>query len=138
MDEFLEVPCDILVPAAMENQLTHKNAPHIKAKYVVEGANGPTSNEADRILNKRGIVVVPDILANAGGVTVSYFEWVQDIQAYFWNEKEINAKLQEIITRSFHDIYDIHAKDKVDMRLAAFMLALRRLGAAVRCRGVFP
>ena len=137
-DKFVEVPCDILIPAAMENEITQKNAGKIKAKYIVEGANGPTSGEADAILNKRGIVVVPDILANAGGVTVSYFEWVQDIQAYFWSEKEINAKLQEIITRSFHETYDIHKKDKVDMRLAAFMLGLRRLGAAVRLRGVYP
>ena len=138
MAEFVEVPCDILVPAAMEHEVTARNAAKIKAKYIVEGANGPTTTEADAILNRRGIMVVPDILANAGGVTVSYFEWVQDIQAYFWNEKEINAKLQEIITRSFHEIYDIHRKDKVDMRLAAFMLGLRRLGAAVRLRGVYP
>ena len=138
VDKFVEVPCDILVPAAMENEITQRNAPKIQAKYIIEGANGPTSNEADAILRERGIMVVPDILANAGGVTVSYFEWVQDIQSYFWSEKEINAKLQEILARSFAEIYEIHKKEKVDMRLAAFMLALRRLGAAVRLRGVFP
>ena len=137
-DRFVEVPCDVLVPAAMENTITHANAPRIKAKYIIEGANGPTSNAADRILNQRGIVVVPDILANAGGVTVSYFEWVQDMQAFFWDEKAVNAKLQDIIVKSFRDIYDIHETNKVDLRLAAFMLGLRRLAQAVRIRGMFP
>ena len=138
VDEFIEVPCDILVPAAMENTITHLNASKIKAKYIVEGANGPTSNAADRILEQRGILVVPDILANAGGVTVSYFEWVQDIQAFFWDEKEVNAKLQDIIVKSFREIYDIHDKERVDLRLAAFMLGLKRLAQAVRIRGLFP
>ena len=136
--EFVEVPCDVLVPAAMENQITHENAGRIKAKYIVEGANGPTSNAADRILNERGIIVIPDILANAGGVTVSYFEWVQDIQAYFWSEKDINARLQEIMVRAFRDVWDMGQKEKVDMRLAAFMVGLNRLAKAVRLRGRFP
>ncbi|MBI4348942.1 MAG: Glu/Leu/Phe/Val dehydrogenase, partial [Elusimicrobia bacterium] len=138
VDRFVEVPCDVLIPAAMENTITAANAPRIKAKYIVEGANGPTSTAADRVLNQRGITVVPDILANAGGVTVSYFEWVQDIQAFFWDEKAVNAKLQDIIVKSFRDIYDIHEANKVDMRLAAFMLGLRRLAQAVRIRGLFP
>ena len=138
IDQLVETPCDILIPAAMENTITYVNAPRIKAKYIIEGANGPTSNEADRILNRRGITVIPDILANAGGVTVSYFEWVQDIQAYFWDEKAVNAKLQDIIVKSFRDIYEIHEREKVDMRLAAFMLGLKRLAAAVRIRGLFP
>ena len=137
-DEFVELPCDILIPAAMENTITHVNAPRIQAKYIVEGANGPTTNQADRILNKRGITVIPDILANAGGVTVSYFEWVQDIQAYFWGEKEVNAKLQDIIVKAFREIYQIHETERVDMRLAAFILGLRRLAQAVRIRGLFP
>ncbi|MBI5631083.1 MAG: Glu/Leu/Phe/Val dehydrogenase [Elusimicrobia bacterium] len=138
VEKFVEVPCDILVPAAMENQLTHENAPRVKAKYIIEGANGPTTNEADRILHQRGVVVVPDILANAGGVTVSYFEWVQDIQAYFWSEKDINARLQEIMVRAFRDVYDLAQREKVDMRLAAFMVGLGRLAKAVRIRGMFP
>ncbi len=138
IDAFLELPCDILVPAAMENQLTKANAPKIKAKYIIEGANGPTSGEADRIFNERGITVVPDILANAGGVTVSYFEWVQDMQSYFWSEKEINARLQEIIVGAFTEVYDLAEKEKVDMRLAAFMVAIRRLGKAASIRGMYP
>ena len=137
-DKFVEVPCDILIPAAMENTITAENAPRIQAKYVIEGANGPTSNEADRILHARGVMVVPDILANAGGVTVSYFEWVQDIQAYFWSEKEINARLQDIIVKAFRDVYETAQKEKVDMRLAAFMVGLTRLAKAVRIRGTFP
>src|SRR5207237_3051615 len=132
------VPCEILIPAAMENQINHENAPRIKAKFIIEGANGPTSNEADKILNQRGIIVVPDILANAGGVTVSYFEWVQDIQAYFWSEKEINARLQDIIVKAFREVYDVAQKERVDMRLAAFMVGLTRLAKAVRIRGTFP
>ena len=138
VDQFVEVPCDILIPAAMENTITAENAGRVKAKYIVEGANGPTSNEADRILNARGVIVVPDILANAGGVTVSYFEWVQDIQAYFWSEKEINARLQEIIVKAFREVYDLAQKEKVDLRLAAFMVGLTRLAKAVRIRGTFP
>jgi glutamate dehydrogenase (NAD(P)+) len=138
VDKFLEVPCDILIPAAMENQITHLNAARIQAKYVIEGANGPTSNEADRILNERGVMVIPDILANAGGVTVSYFEWVQDIQSYFWDEREINARLQNIIVKAFGDVYDLAEKKKVDMRLAAFAVGLDRLAKAVRIRGTYP
>ncbi|MBI3563985.1 MAG: Glu/Leu/Phe/Val dehydrogenase [Elusimicrobia bacterium] len=138
VEKFIEVPCDILIPAAMENTITKANADKIKAKYIVEGANGPTSNEADAILNKRGIQVVPDILANAGGVTVSYFEWVQDMQSYFWSEKEINARLQDIIVGAFTEVYDLAKKEKVDMRMAAFMVGLRRLGKAATIRGMYP
>jgi glutamate dehydrogenase (NAD(P)+) len=138
VDKFVELPCDILIPAAMENTITHANADKIKAKYIVEGANGPTSNEADRILIKKGIKVVPDILANAGGVTVSYFEWVQDMQAYFWSEKEINARLQDIIVGAFTEVYDTALKEKIDMRMAAFMVGLRRLGKAATIRGMYP
>jgi glutamate dehydrogenase (NAD(P)+) len=136
--KFLELPCDILIPAAMENTITKANADKIKAKYIVEGANGPTSGDADKILNARGIVLVPDILANAGGVTVSYFEWVQDMQSYFWSEKEINARLQDIILGAFTEVYDLAKKEKVDMRLAAFMVGIRRLGKAATIRGMYP
>ena len=138
VEKFVEVPCDILIPAAMEGTITAENAANVKAKYIIEGANGPTTNEADRILHQRGVMVVPDILANAGGVTVSYFEWVQDIQAYFWSEKEINARLQDIIVKAFREVYETAQKEKVDMRLAAFMVGLTRLAKAVRIRGTFP
>jgi len=138
VEAFLELPCDILIPAAMENTITRANADKIKAKYVIEGANGPTTNEADRILHDRGVMLVPDILANAGGVTVSYFEWVQDMQAFFWSEKEINARLQDIIVGAFTEVYDLALKEKVDMRLAAFMVGLGRLGRAAAIRGMYP
>ncbi|MFI5351057.1 MAG: Glu/Leu/Phe/Val dehydrogenase, partial [Elusimicrobiota bacterium] len=138
VDKVVELPCDILVPAAMENTITKINADKIKAKYIIEGANGPTSNEADRILHEKGVVLVPDILANAGGVTVSYFEWVQDMQAYFWTEKEINARLQDIIIGAFTEVYDLSVKEKVDMRMGAFMVGLRRLGKAATIRGMYP
>jgi glutamate dehydrogenase (NAD(P)+) len=137
-DKFVELPCDILIPAAMESAITRANADRVQAKYIIEGANGPTTNEADRILNAKGVTIVPDILANAGGVTVSYFEWVQDMQSYFWSEKDINARLQDIIVAAFGDVYDISEKQKVDMRVAAFMLGLERLGKAASLRGVFP
>jgi glutamate dehydrogenase (NAD(P)+) len=138
VDKFVELPCDILIPAAMENTITAANADKIKAKYIIEGANGPTSNDADAILHKKGIMVVPDILANAGGVTVSYFEWVQDMQSLFWSEKEINARLQEVIVGAFTEVYDLAKKEKVDMRLAAFMVGIRRLGKAASIRGMYP
>jgi glutamate dehydrogenase (NAD(P)+) len=138
VDKVVELPCDILVPAAMENTITKANAGNIKAKYIIEGANGPTSNEADLILHQKGVVLVPDILANAGGVTVSYFEWVQDMQAYFWSEKEINARLQDIIIGAFTEVYDLAVKEKIDMRMAAFMVGLRRLGKAATIRGMYP
>ena len=122
----------------MEGTLTKANADKIKAKYIIEGANGPTTNDADAIFHKKGIIVVPDILANAGGVTVSYFEWVQDMQAYFWSEKDINARLQEIIVGAFTEVYDVSKKEKIDMRMAAFMVGLRRLGKAATIRGMYP
>jgi len=138
VDKVVELPCDILIPAAMEGTITKANAGSIKAKFIIEGANGPTTNDADRILHEKGILLVPDILANAGGVTVSYFEWVQDMQAYFWSEKEINARLQDIIVGAFTEVYDLAMKEKVDMRMAAFMVGLRRLGKAATIRGMYP
>ena len=136
--ELLELPCDILVPSALEAQITRKNADKIKAKVIVEGANGPTSPFADDILYDKGIFVIPDILANAGGVTVSYFEWVQNIQKLFWKEDDVNKGLDEIMTRAFHEVYNIYLKEKVNMRTAAYMLAIDRVGAAKRLRGIFP
>ena len=136
--ELLELPCDILIPAALEGQITRQNARNIRTKVVVEGANGPTSPFADEILDDKGIFVIPDILANAGGVTVSYFEWVQNVQRLFWNEDDVNQRLDQIMTKAFHEVYDLSVKEKVNMRTAAYMLALGRVGEAKRLRGVFP
>jgi glutamate dehydrogenase (NAD(P)+) len=136
--ELLELDCEILIPAAIENQIGAHNAPAIKAKIVAEAANGPTSPEADRILYDRGVVVIPDILCNAGGVTVSYFEWVQDLQNLFWREATINARLKEVMVRSFNDVLELSRKHKVDMRTAAYMLAVSRVADATLTRGIYP
>jgi glutamate dehydrogenase (NAD(P)+) len=136
--QLLEMECDILIPCALENQITAQNADRIRAKYIVEGANGPTTGEADEILRSRGVVVVPDILANAGGVTVSYFEWVQDIQAFFWDEQEVQDRLKTIMLRAFQEVLQVAEKERVDLRLAAFIVALGRLANAIRQRGIFP
>ena len=136
--ELLEVPCDILIPAAIEGQITVQNADRINARMVVEGANGPTTPEADAILYDKGITVVPDILANAGGVVVSYFEWVQDIQQYFWDLSEINQKMESIMVRSFADVMELAQKEKISMRDAAMLLAVERVVEAILSRGVYP
>jgi len=136
--ELFEISCDILVPAALEGQITRKNADKIKARIIAEGANGPTSPFADDILYDKGIFVIPDILANAGGVTVSYFEWVQNVQKLFWTEDDVNRNLEQIMTRSFNEVYDISVKEKVNMRTAAYMLAIGRVAEAKRLRGIFP
>jgi glutamate dehydrogenase (NAD(P)+) len=136
--ELLELPCDVLVPAALENVLTRFNAPHVKARIVAEGANGPTTPEADDILFDRGIFVIPDILCNAGGVTVSYFEWVQDLQAFFWSEDEINDKLRQIMVRSFNEVLKMQQEKKVNMRTAAYILAIKRVADATMTRGIYP
>ncbi|RKX99632.1 MAG: glutamate dehydrogenase [Spirochaetes bacterium] len=136
--ELLELDCDILVPAALESQITEKNADRIKAKIIVEGANGPTTPIADEILYDKGIFVVPDILANAGGVTVSYFEWVQNLQNLLWSEDEISEKLTSILTKSFADVLNISEKEKVNMRTAALMLGIGRVAEATRIRGFYP
>jgi len=137
-EELLEVPCDVLVPAALEEVIHERNADRIKAKVVVEGANGPTTPAADRILQDRGILVVPDILANAGGVTVSYYEWVQDLQVYFWTEEEVNARLSEHITRTYQQVQAIAREKGVDMRVAAYIKAIGRVARAVSLRGIYP
>jgi glutamate dehydrogenase (NAD(P)+) len=134
----LAMPADILAPCALENQITADNAGAVKAKIIVEGANGPTTPEADEILAKAGVVVVPDILANAGGVTVSYFEWVQDLQANFWDEEVVNRSLDRLMMRSFQDVSDVAAREKCDLRTAAQMLAISRVAKAATLRGIYP
>lgn len=136
--ELLELPCDILVPAAVDSQLTERNADHIQARIVVEGANGPTTPAADRILIDRGICLVPDILANAGGVVVSYFEWVQDLQAFFWTEAEVNAKLEMIMKAAFEQTIETAAKHTTDLRLGALIIGVSRVAQATRLRGIYP
>jgi glutamate dehydrogenase (NAD(P)+) len=137
--ELLELECEILVPAALENQIDENNAHRIKAKIMAEAANGPTTPEADKILFNRGIFVIPDILANAGGVTVSYFEWVQDLQAFFWKEEDVNLKLKEVMESSFYNVLEIFKKGKdIDMRTAAYMLAIGRVAKAIQLRGLYP
>ncbi len=137
-DELLALDVDILVPAAIENQITGKNAGSVKARIIVEGANGPTTYEADRILAEKGIRVVPDILANAGGVVVSYFEWVQNLQAIFWDEHEVYSNLQKILLKAFDEVYTLALDKKVPMRISAYMLALDRVVKAKQIRGIFP
>ena len=137
-EELLVAEADVLIPAALEHQIRADNAPYIRAKMIVEGANGPTTREADEILQDRGIIVVPDILANAGGVVVSYFEWVQDLQCFFWDEAEVNDNLERILVRSFKEVWDFGQEQSVPLRLGAYMLAVDRVASAVSARGVFP
>ncbi len=134
----LELPCDILIPAALEGQITQRNADRIKARLVVEAANGPTTPEADAILGERGVVVVPDILCNAGGVTVSYFEWVQDLQSFFWDEDEVNQRLQKVMSRAYQSVARTADDHNVSLRTAAHILAISRVADATRTRGIFP
>jgi len=136
--ELLALPVDFLVPAAMENEITGENAGAVKARFVVEGANGPTTPEADAILAANGITVVPDILANAGGVIVSYFEWVQDLQFYFWEEDEVNERLHRAITRAFRDVARTAEQHKISLREAAMVLGVGRVVEATKIRGIYP
>lgn len=133
--ELFELDCDIIVPAAVSNQITGENAPNIKASIVVEAANGPTTDEATKILTERGILLVPDVLASAGGVTVSYFEWVQNNQGYYWPEEEVNEKLTAKLVNAFNNVYNLSQSRRVNMRLAAYMLGLRNVAEASRFRG---
>lgn len=136
--ELIELPCDILVPAALEEVITESNAANVKAKLIAEAANGPTTPEADRILFDNGVVVAPDILANAGGVTVSYFEWVQALQAFPWTETEVNERLHRIMTRAFNAVYETSQRYGVHMRTAALALAIQRVADFTRVRGIYP
>jgi len=137
-NDVLELECDVLVPAALENQITLANAHRIKAKIVAEAANGPTTPGADRILFANGVLVIPDILANAGGVTVSYFEWVQDLQELFWDVEEVNRKLEKIMGQAFADVHNSSKQYKVDMRTGAYILAIDRVVKATESRGIWP
>jgi glutamate dehydrogenase (NAD(P)+) len=136
--ELLEVDCDVLIPAAVEGQITGENADRIRARMIVEGANGPTTPEADRILAAKGTLVIPDVLANAGGVVVSYFEWVQDLQQYFWHEYEIHDRLSEIMTSAFQQVLALSRREQVDLRTAALMLGVSRVAEAKKLRGLYP
>ncbi len=134
----LESDCDILIPAALEAQITGANAERIRARLIVEGANGPTTNDADAVLAARGVLVLPDILANAGGVVVSYFEWVQDLQSFFWSEEEINARLERLMVRGFQEVTAAAEARGVDLRMAALIRAIERVAEALMIRGIYP
>jgi glutamate dehydrogenase (NAD(P)+) len=137
-DDLLTLKCDILVPAALENVITLHNADQIKARIVAEAANGPTTPHADEVLARKGIMVLPDILANAGGVTMSYFEWAQDLQGYFWQENEVNQKLEGVMKHAFTGVQETMRKYHVHSRAAAYILAVGRVADATLIRGLFP
>jgi glutamate dehydrogenase (NAD(P)+) len=137
-DDVLELDCDVLIPAALENQITLANAHRVRARIVAEAANGPTTPGADRILHDRGVLVIPDILANAGGVTVSYFEWVQDLQELFWDVEDVNRKMEKIMGKAFADVHSTSEEYRVDMRTGAYILAIDRVAKATESRGIWP
>lgn len=137
-ETILETDCDVLVPAAMQGQITGQNAAKIRARMIVEGANGPTTPDADAILNDRGIPLIPDVLANAGGVTVSYFEWVQDIQSFFWTEDEVNDRLARVMRRAFAEVEAAAETHRVDLRTAAYIVGVSRVAEATLTRGIYP
>jgi glutamate dehydrogenase (NAD(P)+) len=137
-EDLLQLDCTVLVPAALSEQITAKNAAKVRCKILAEGANGPTTLEADEILHDKGIFIIPDILANSGGVIVSYFEWVQDVQRFFWKEKDIRDRLQEIITSAFHRTLDFSTKQKATMRMAALMSGIDQVAKAHLARGLYP
>jgi glutamate dehydrogenase (NAD(P)+) len=137
-EELLLLDCDVLAPCALEQVITEENAAKISAKIVCEGANGPTTPAADEILEDKGILVLPDVLANAGGVVVSYFEWVQGLQEYFWKENEVNAKLREIVDKAFEETWEVHERREISMRLASYGLAVERVAEATMTRGLYP
>jgi glutamate dehydrogenase (NAD(P)+) len=137
-EELLELPCDVLVPAALHGVITGHNAERIQARIIVEAANGPVTPDADEILDDKGVLVVPDILANAGGVVVSYFEWVQDLQSFFWEEEEVNHKLEKAMRRSYHHVAQTADQNKVNMRMGAYIIGVKRVAEATTIRGIYP
>lgn len=137
-DQLLLLPVDVLIPAALQNQITEANSPLVQAKVIVEGANGPTTPAADRILQSKGITVVPDVLANAGGVTVSYFEWVQGLQSFFWTEGEVNSRLEQIMVRAFQQVHKAAKDHGTDLRMGAYLVGVGRVADAIRALGIFP
>ncbi|MBA2741192.1 MAG: glutamate dehydrogenase, partial [Actinobacteria bacterium] len=137
-EELVELPCDIFAPCALEQVVTEENADRVQASIVCEGANGPVTPAADAILEDRGVLVLPDVLANAGGVVVSYFEWVQGLQEYFWREDEVNAKLHDIVARSFEETWQTRERIGTSMRMAAYGLAVQRVAEATTTRGLYP
>jgi glutamate dehydrogenase (NAD(P)+) len=137
-EELIEIDCDVLTPCALEQVITVENASRVRAKIICEGANGPTTPAADQILEDRGILVLPDVLANAGGVVVSYFEWVQGLQEYFWKEYEVNAKLNDIVVRAFEETWSTRERLATSMRMAAYGIAVQRVAEATTIRGLYP
>jgi glutamate dehydrogenase (NAD(P)+) len=137
-DELVLLDCDVFAPCALEQVITDRNADQVKAKLIVEGANGPITPAADDVLDQNGVLVLPDVLANAGGVVVSYFEWVQGLQEYFWKEDEVNARLNEIVTRAFDETWATFEERKVSMRMAAYGVAVQRVAEATVTRGLYP
>jgi glutamate dehydrogenase (NAD(P)+) len=137
-EELLQLKCDVLVPAALESQITLKNASRVRARIVAEAANGPTTPAADRVLRDHGVFVIPDVVCNAGGVTVSYFEWIQNRNGYFWEDAQVAKGLEKFMRRAFHDVHDLSKRDKLDMRTAAYVMAVGRVAEATRLRGLFP
>lgn len=137
-EELLTCKCDVLVPAALENQITADNAEKLNCSFIVEAANGPTTEDADAILEKRGITLIPDIFANSGGVIVSYFEWVQNIQELTWDRDQVNEMLEKLMTRSFRCLLDVVEECHCTLRMAAYIVALRKLVTAEKMKGIFP
>ena len=135
-EKIFELPVDVIVPAALENVLTEENAHKVQAKIVLEIANGPTTPKADEIMREKGVLVLPDILSNAGGVTVSYFEWVQNRYGYFWSEEEVNARLTQKMKESFANVWNMAKESSVDLRTAAYMVSVKRIGEAIKLRGI--
>ena len=137
-NELLSTKCDVLIPAAVENQIYSKNADKVECNIILEGANSPTTSQADAILNEKGVIIVPDILANSGGVLVSYFEYIQDIHSYFWGLDRVNREMKNILIKTFEEVYELSKKKHISLRTSAFAIGAKRLAIAHELRGLFP